>query len=63
MTAFPGAYHDFDAPGGIRVMHNVPNSQNADRSVHAGTDPAARAAALLAVPAFLASLPSVAAPR
>lgn len=59
LVTYPGAYHDFDAPGGIRVMQNVPNSQNADKSVHAGTDPAGQAAALLRVPAFLASLPQL----
>lgn len=59
MTAYPGAYHDFDAPGGLRVMQSVPSSQNADKTVHAGTDPQAREAALLRVPAFLASLPPV----
>lgn len=57
MVAYPGAYHDFDAPGGLRVMQNIPSSQNADKSVHAGTDPAAQADALVRVPAFLQALP------
>lgn len=57
MIAYPGAYHDFDVPGGIRVMKNMPNSQNADKTVHAGTDPAGQADALVRVPAFLALLP------
>jgi dienelactone hydrolase len=57
MVTFPGAYHDFDAPGAVRVMQNVPSSQNADKSVHAGNDPAAQAAVLRMVPAFLAALP------
>jgi len=59
MIAYPGAYHDFDAPGGLRVLQNIPTSQNADKSVHAGTDPAAQADAFRRVPAFLASLPPV----
>lgn len=58
LIAFPGAYHDFDAPGGVRVMQNVPNSQNADKSVHAGTNPEAQADVLTLVPQFLRSLPS-----
>lgn len=62
LVAFAGAYHDFDAPGGLRVMQNVPSSQNADKSVHAGTNPEAQAEALKLVPQFLVSLPSVTRP-
>ncbi len=62
MIAFPGAYHDFDAPGGLRVMQNIPNSQNADKSVHAGTNPEAQAEALRLVPAFLRALPAAGPP-
>ena len=58
LVTFPGAYHDFDAPSAVRVMQNVPSSQNADKSVHAGNNPEAQAEALKLVPAFLASLPS-----
>lgn len=57
LIVFPGAYHDFDAPGGLRTMHNIPNSQNADKAVHVGTNPEAQAEVLKLVPAFLASLP------
>lgn len=57
LIAFPGAYHDFDAPGGLRVMQNIPSSQNADKSVHVGTNPEAQAEALKIVPQFLLSLP------
>jgi len=57
LIGYPGAYHDFDAPGGVRVMRNVPSSQNADKTVHVGTDPAAQADALARVPAFLEALP------
>lgn len=56
LVGYPGAYHDFDAPGGVRVMQNVPSSQNADKTVHVGTDPAARAQVLERVPAFLEGL-------
>lgn len=56
-VAFAGAYHDFDVPGTVRVMHDVPASANADKTVHAGNDPEAQAEALKLVPAFLASLP------
>jgi dienelactone hydrolase len=57
MIAYPDAYHDFDAPGGVRVMTNVPSSQNADKSVHAGTNLDARADALERAPAFVRALP------
>jgi dienelactone hydrolase len=56
--AYPGAYHDFDAPSPLRVMSNIPSSQNADKTVHAGEDPAARDDALVRVPAYIASLPA-----
>jgi dienelactone hydrolase len=56
LVGYPGAYHDFDAPGGMRTMQNIPSSQNADKSVHAGTNPEAQAAALTLVPAFLEGL-------
>lgn len=56
----PGAYHDFDVLGGIRVLDNIPHSQNADKTVHAGTNPEARADAIMRVPKFLANLPAVA---
>jgi dienelactone hydrolase len=59
LVAYPGAYHDFDAPGGVRVMQNIPSSQNGDKSVHAGTNPAAQAAVLALVPAFLEGLAPV----
>ena len=55
LHGFAGAYHDFDAPETVRVMRNIPTSQNADHSVHVGGDPAARAAALALVPALLES--------
>ncbi len=54
LTGFPGAYHDFDAPVPIRVMQNIPTSQNADHSVHVGGDDAARAEAIRRVLALVA---------
>jgi dienelactone hydrolase len=55
LHAYPGAYHDFDAPGPVHVLHNIPTSQNADHSVHLGNNAAARADAITRVPAFLES--------
>ena len=55
IASFPGAYHDFDAPVPIRVMRNIPTSQNADHTVHAGGDDAARAEAIRRVLALLAA--------
>lgn len=54
LTGFPGAWHDFDAPVPVRVLQNIPTSQNADRSVHVGGDDAARAAAVRQVLALVA---------
>jgi dienelactone hydrolase len=56
MIAYPGAYHDFDVEGGIRIEHNIPHSQNADKTVHVGTNEMARDDAMKQVPAFLAKL-------
>lgn len=56
--AYPGAYHDFDAPVPVRVMTNIPSSQNPDKTIHAGMNPAAREDALARVPAFIDSLPA-----
>lgn len=55
--SYPGAYHDFDAPTPVKVMFNIPSSQNADKTIHAGMNPEARADALVRVPAFIAGLP------
>lgn len=55
---YPGAYHDFDAPGRpIRERHGLAFTANHDGVAHAGTDPAARADALQRVPAYLEALP------
>ena len=52
--SYPGAYHDFDAPVPVRTQRNIPHSQNADHSVHAGGDPVAAQDAIKRVAAFLA---------
>jgi dienelactone hydrolase len=56
LHAYPGAYHDFDAPVPLKVVHNIPHSQNPDHSIHQGENPAARADALMRVPAWIAAL-------
>ena len=56
LQAYAGAYHDFDAPGGVRIRQGMAFSQNADGTVHAGGDPVARADALVRVPRFIAGL-------
>lgn len=53
LHAYPGAYHDFDAPTPVHVLHRIPTSQNADHSVHLGNNAAARADAFRRVPGFL----------
>jgi dienelactone hydrolase len=54
LVAYPGAYHDFDAPDYTLRARSSSRGQ-----VHVGTDPAARADALQRVPAFIAKLPPV----
>jgi dienelactone hydrolase len=50
---YPGAYHDFDYPDlPLRQRTNVASTRSGRATL--GTDPAARADALLRVPAFLA---------
>lgn len=56
--SYAGAYHDFDVPTPVRVMANIPSSQNWTKTIHAGLDPAAREDALVRVPAFINSLPA-----
>lgn len=52
--AYPGAWHDFDAPDRpMREITGVAFSANGNGIVHAGTDPEARADALIRVPEFL----------
>jgi dienelactone hydrolase len=52
LIGYPGAYHDFDAPNErLRLRHNL--AATPDGTAHVGTDPAARADALVRVPEFL----------
>lgn len=53
---YPGAYHDFDAPVPVKVMRNIPSSQNFDHTIHQGENPDARADALARVSAFIGGL-------
>ena len=58
LLLYPGAYHDFDAPDApLQVRTGLAYTANGDGRAHAGTDPAARADALSAVPAWIAALP------
>lgn len=53
---YPGAYHNFDAPDApVRLRTGLAFSARGDGTAHIGTDPAARADAILRVPEFLAS--------
>ena len=52
MQIYPGAYHDFDAPGVPLHTLNVYSPEGT--SPYVGTDPAARKDAFVRVPAFLA---------
>lgn len=57
MIAYPGAFHDFDAPEmPIRVRHGLAYTAEGGGDAHLGTDPAARADALVRVPDWLATL-------
>lgn len=54
ITVHPGAYHDFDAPDmKVRVREGLAHSADGTGRAHLGTDPAARAAAIVEVMAFL----------
>jgi dienelactone hydrolase len=49
---YPGAYHSFDSPdSGIRVRTGLATAPGG--TAHVGQDPAARADAIVRVPAFL----------
>ncbi|MCK6405471.1 MAG: dienelactone hydrolase family protein [Rhodocyclaceae bacterium] len=55
LKLYPGAYHDFDNPGGkLRVRSEVPNGVNPGQGVTVGPDPEAREDALRRVTAYLA---------
>jgi len=57
LIGYPGAYQDFDSPQPVRVMQNVPMSQNADMSVHIGGNPAAAEDARARVIEWVGHLP------
>ncbi len=64
VRVYPDSYHGFDAPSGrVAVRHDVPNGVNPGQGVTNGPNPAARAAAMESVRAFLrVQLASPAAP-
>ena len=56
LILYPGAYHDFDNEAQkLHELHGLAFTANDDGVAHAGLNPAARAAALRDVPAFLAA--------
>lgn len=55
LVGYPGAHHGFDAPDSpLRLRTGLAFSARGDGTAHVGTDPAARADALVRVPAWLA---------
>jgi dienelactone hydrolase len=55
IVTYAGAYHDFDHPSlKLHVRRGLAYTANGDGVAHTGTDPAARADALIRVMAFLA---------
>jgi dienelactone hydrolase len=54
-VGYPGAYHGFDAPGArVRLRTGLAFTVRGDGTAHVGTDPGARADAIVRVPAWLA---------
>jgi dienelactone hydrolase len=54
VTVYPGAHHGFDSPSGnVRLWKDVTTGVRPGEGVHVGADPAARAAANVAVRDFL----------
>jgi dienelactone hydrolase len=57
LVLYPAAYHDFDVPDDpVHLIHGLPYTKYGTGIAHAGENPAARAAALAAVPNFYATL-------
>lgn len=60
LVLYPGAYHDFDAPGRpVRVRQGLAFTAGGNGAAHVGTNPEAREAALREVPAWIAGLGAV----
>ena len=53
IEAYPGAYHDFDGSGLVRVRHDVPNGVQPGQGVHVGSNPDARRLSEIAMLDFL----------
>jgi dienelactone hydrolase len=51
--AYAGAFHGFDGTGPVRLRRDVPNGVNPGQGVHAGGNPAARAAAAVGLETFI----------
>jgi dienelactone hydrolase len=59
ITLYPGAYHDFDVPDDpVHLITGLPYTKNHDSIAHAGANPAARAAAQLAVTGYFTNSPA-----
>jgi dienelactone hydrolase len=55
IVTYPGAYHDFDHPSlKVHTQDGLAFTASGTGVAHTGTNPAARADALVRVPAFLA---------
>jgi dienelactone hydrolase len=55
IVTYPNAYHDFDHPNlPIHTIDGLAFTASGTGQVHTGTNPAARADAIMRVPAFLA---------
>lgn len=51
--AYAGAFHAFDSTGPVRLRREVPNGIHPGQGVHAGGNPAARAAAAVRLESFI----------
>jgi dienelactone hydrolase len=54
IEVYPGAYHDFDGEGAVRIRKDVPNGVNPGQGVHVGGNAAARRASQARLLKFLA---------
>lgn len=54
IEVYPGAYHDFDGEGAVRIRRDVPNGVNPGQGVHVGGNAAARRASQARLLKFLA---------